>query len=290
MVKVSRWESMTWTGSGAGRHNEDHACGSLEAGCAVLVDGATGLTNTQVVREGSDAAWYARNLAEGVLARFASGCEGERDLRQALAEAGRDVAERYLQMAGARGLKRIDLPNGSFSQLAVVGERLYVVMLGDCTAMVLLRDGTVRVIHDATLDALDARNYELMYAYAMEHGVGMAQARQDLNDAFIQNRLLMNEPGGYWAADIGCGGFGHETVEAFWLAQVRAAMVCSDGFAAAVQMGVVASEEELARRVLGGEGEAVGEELREAELADAGCLLHHRSKTSDDATYALMSF
>ena len=165
------------------------------------------------------------------------------------------------------------------------GDDMEVCMLGDCTAAVVLRDGTVQVVHDATLDKLDRQNYERMYRYARDNGTTMAQARRALNDRFIENRLKMNEPGGYWAADVTCRGFGHELVRRFPLGEVAGAFMCSDGYAAAVEMGVVHGAGELALAVLAGEGPRIGDELRAAEREDEGLWRVHRSKVSDDATY-----
>jgi hypothetical protein len=143
-------------------------------------------------------------------------------------------------------------------------------------------------VNDATLDALDQQNYERMYRYATEHGTSMKEARVAVNDKFIMNRLKMNEPGGYWAADVTCRGFGHETVAEFALRDVRYAFACSDGYAAAVSMGVVSSAQNMGDAVARGEGPELGELLRVAERQDSGCWRVHRSKISDDATYVLV--
>lgn len=255
------------------------------ARCVVLVDGATGLTKAHVTQEPSDAAWYAGKLARGTARYVGQGM----DTRQALGRAGRDVAREFYALPGADGLERIDLPNGSVAALRWDDEVLEVCMLGDCYAVVDLAEGPC-LVHDDTLDKLDDLNYERMYAYATERGVSMRQARRDLNPRFVENRLKMNQPDGYWAADVTCAGFGHETVRTFERAGVRSAFVCSDGFAAAVAMGVCGSVEALAQDVAAGNGIRAGELLREAEGEDADCLRVHRSKTSDDATYACVLF
>ena len=285
MRVVELSEVQSWTGSGKGRYNEDFALVLPEEGILVLVDGATGLTKTNICPNMSDASWYSRRLT-GECAR------SMRDLPmgQALMQAGQRTSGKFLALPGADSLQRIDMPNGSLSAMRWTDEVVEVAMLGDCTAVVGMRDGTSCVLHDATLDALDDLNYERMYRYAMDNGVTMAQARVALNDRFIENRLKMNQESGYWAADISCAGFGHELVQSFAVADVSYLFACSDGFANAVNMGVVQSVEELAHRAAQGEGERIGQLLRDAEQEDAQCLRVHRSKTSDDATYAVIRF
>lgn len=161
-------------------------------------------------------------------------------------------------------------------------------MLGDCTAAVALRDGTVRVLHDPTLDGLDRENHERMWRYARENGTMMAEARRAVNDGFVHTRLMMNEPDGYWAADVSCRGFGHEMTERFPLDDVAGAIMFSDGYAAAVRMGVVGDMGELAAGTLGGYGVGIAERLRAAEREDGMLMRVHRSKASDDATYVAM--
>lgn len=281
------WETGTWTGSGEGRRNEDFALVSPAGRCAVLVDGATGLTKVNLVPGESDAAWYARTLTQHLLARLADPTVSTTD---ALVAAGTAAAEAYRLYPGATELSRIDEPNGSLAVVRWDDTTLEVSMLGDCTAAVTLRDGRVHAIHDDTLTKLDDENYARMYAYATAHDTTMAIARRALNDRFIENRLKMNEPDGYWAADISCRGMDHALTYTFPLADVASVCACSDGYADAVTMEVCGTVAELAARVAAGEGAQVADELRRAETADAGCWRHHRSKTSDDATYFQLWF
>ncbi len=284
---MCRCETLTWTGSGAGRCNEDYALAARELRCAVLVDGATGLTKAHVTSDESDAAWFARSLARQLVTQLSA--EG-RSPADAFLAAGRVVACAYRSFPGADELERIDQPNGSVAALRWQAGTLEVCLLGDCTAIVVTRDGSCVVLHDDTLTRLDEENYARMFAYATRQRTTMAEARRALNDRFVENRLKMNEPDGYWAADISCRGMAQVTTETFSLAEVRAAVICSDGYANAVDMGVVADPGELARRVCAGEGALLGEELRGAERKDAGCWRTPRSKTSDDATYLCVSF
>lgn len=277
-------EVRTWTGSGKDRINEDYAQVDADLRCAVLVDGATGLTKHNLMTDTTDASWYARRLVTATLEEVRAGG----DPREALGRAGRSVADEYLRLQGTTVLRREDLPNASVAVLAWDDSTMRVIMLGDCTAVVGMRAGESHVIHDATLDALDQQNYERMYRYATEHGTSMKEARVAVNDKFIMNRLKMNEPGGYWAADVTCRGFGHETVVEFALRDVRYAFACSDGYAAAVSMGVVSSAQNMGDAVARGEGPELGELLRVAERQDSGCWRVHRSKISDDATYVLV--
>ena len=277
----------TWTGSGEGRFNEDYALISPEAHCAVLVDGATGLTKANVVAGESDASWYARSLCGRLVERLSDARVGT---IEALAAAGAAVASDYREFPGADTLKRIDEPNGSLAVLRWQGDVVEVTMLGDCVVVVGMRDGTEQLVYDDTLSRLDEKNYERMYAFACERGTTMAEARRALNPRFIENRLKMNEPGGYWAADISCRGMTHAFTCTFARKDVCWLFASSDGFANAREMGVVESFEELGRRTAAGEGVAIGESLRAAELADAGCWRVHRSKTSDDATYVALRF
>ena len=278
-------ETQTWTGSGVGRFNEDYAEVRLDAGCAVLVDGATGLTKANLVPGESDAAWYARHLAKALAGQLA---DPARLTVDSYVHAGGEVAQAYRLFDGATDLARIDEPNGSVASLRWQGGQVEVSLLGDCTAVVLMRDGSATVLQDDTLTKLDEENYARMYVYATEHDTTMAEARRALNPRFIENRLKMNEPGGYWAADISCRGMSRVQSWTFDASEVRALFACSDGYAAAVDMGVVADAADLATRVAAGEGQSLGEALRAAEQEDAGCWRVHRSKTSDDATYVLI--
>ncbi|MBP3893324.1 MAG: hypothetical protein J6D34_04700 [Atopobiaceae bacterium] len=281
------WETNTWTGSGVGRYNEDYALVDMASKSAVLVDGATGLTKVNVVQGESDAAWYARHLCKATVAHLA---KKTLPAAKALADAAAEVAATYRSFDGAGDLQRIDEPNGSVAVLHWDASQVTVVTLADCTVVVGLQDGTCKVIYDDTLAKLDNQNYERMYSYATSNGVTMAEARRALNPRFIENRLKMNEPGGYWAADISCRGMEHATTTSFDFSDVSWVFACTDGYANAVDMGVTESFESLARAVADGGGVKLGKSLRAAETEDAACWRVHRSKTSDDATYLLVRF
>lgn len=284
-AQATQVETNTWTGSGIGRFNEDYALLSAEQACGVLVDGATGLTKVNLVAGESDAAWYARTLCKETMSRLGEPGAG---MSGALLSAGAAAAEAYRAIPGATELEHIDEPNGSVCLLRWQGSKVEVGLLGDCTAVVGLVDGSCLTLHDDTLSKLDDQNYERMYAYAIERNTTMAAARKALNPRFIENRLKMNEPGGYWAADLTCKGFEHTDVHSFAAQEVAWLFACTDGYENAVAMGVVRSPEELALRVAAGEGKLLGEELRKAEQLDADCWRVHRSKTSDDATYVFV--
>lgn len=286
MMLLENSEIRSWTGSGHARHNEDYACIHESSGTMVLIDGATGLTKANIVVGTSDAAWYAQRLAE----RCALYLGMDVRLQDALRRAGSEVAEEYLAFPGAETLQRIDMPNGSLAAARWSGANLEIAMLGDCYAVVETLDGTWELIHDDTLDKLDQLNYDRMYDYATSRKVSMAEARIALNDCFKANRLRMNEENGYWAADISCRGFGHELTKTFVRGSVRSVFVCTDGYAAAVAMGVAKDVVSIAQGVARGEGERIGELLRKAERKDKLCLRVPRSKPSDDATYAFASF
>ena len=282
---MSTSEINSWPGSGQGRVNEDYALADMQTACALLIDGATGLTKCNLVEGTSDAAWYAKHLASSAIAELGN---PDTSIARALEVAGKAIAESYLALPGGHDLERIDYPNGSLAVFRWQGDHVEMGTLGDCVLVALMRDGTAVELFDPTLPALDQQNYERMARYAQENDATMAQARRALNPRFIENRLKMNEPGGYWAADITCRGMSHVTVRTLPASEVACLFACSDGFAAAVEMEVASSHEELARRVARGEGTRIGELLRAAEQADADLLIHHRSKISDDATYLLI--
>lgn len=280
-------EARSWPGSGADRCNEDSARVDLESGCGVLVDGATGLSKFHITEMASDAAWYSQALVKETLAELADRSQA---IGEALRAAGARVARSYMSLPGAKNAERIDYPNGSLTAVRWGEGRLELASLGDASSVVVMKSGAHVVLHDATLDALDTLNYERMFRYATEHGTSMREARKVLNDRFVEHRLLMNERDGYWAVDVTCRGYGHEWCLEVPYSQVRGVVMCSDGFAAAVDMGVVRDLDELADLVMAGDGERLGRDLRAAELEDEGCWRVHRSKTSDDATYAAIWF
>ena len=290
MAEVNRMihvEARTWPGSGDGRCNEDSARIDLESGCGVLVDGATGLSKSHLTEMASDAAWYAQTLVKETLSELAD--QGQA-IGAALLAAGTRVARAYMSLPGAERAERIDYPNGSLAAVRWNADRLELASLGDASSVVVMKGGAHIVLHDSTLDALDKINYERMFRHAKEHGTSMREARKVLNDRFVEHRLLMNERDGYWAVDVTCRGYGHEWCLEVPRSQVQCVVMCSDGFAAAVDMGVVANLAELADVVMAGDGERLGGDLRSAELEDKECWRVHRSKTSDDATYAAVWF
>jgi Protein phosphatase 2C len=98
-----------------------------------------------------------------------------------------------------------------------------VAVLGDCTAVVELTDGRRVTLHDPAVPRADAQCAGLPPAERAE--------------CHLRNRRRMNTPGGYWIFATDPAAAEHVRTARLPPERIAAVLLCTDGFAAGVDLG-----------------------------------------------------
>lgn len=262
--------------------NDDAYC---HAGrLAAVFDGATVLSDENLLPGGSDAAWLARLGAERLAAHAAR--LGAHD---ALRAAAADAEEAYARERSRPPAHNYEAPFASMMMVESAGERgLDAFWFGDCAALVLRPDEDAEVLGEAF--GKRAAEANAAARLAATHGINPAGSynKGPFLEALRAARARYNTEGGPWI--FGPHRQCAEAVRRGAAAAPSGALVllASDGFLAlgtdylrydATGLVEAARDRGLAELL---------EELRAIERDDAEGVRFPRFKTSDDATAVLL--
>jgi hypothetical protein len=252
--------------------NEDFA--AVTPAAAVLLDGAgtpAGMETGCV----HGVAWFARTLGAELLAEMTAAASGPLDgcLHAAIGA----VRSRH---AGTCDLGHDGSPAATVVAIRIRGDELEHLVLSDSALVLAGPSGEVRVVTDQRIeDAARAHRGELDQLPIGTPGRDAAFRR------YVQTvRDLKNTPGGYWVASADPGAAHRALRGSTALADVRAAVLLSDGASRLTEVFGLATWEQLAALVIeAGPGELI-RQVRAAEASDPDGIRWKRGKAVDDAT------
>jgi hypothetical protein len=261
----------------AGNVNED-AWGTAERH-AWIIDGATGL-GAKLLPGPSDAAWFAMALNDALAAVDVEGA------RTRLAAAIERVRRSFEVQAARKPTDSWEVPCGSVMLATTHTKHVELVWLGDCTALVRGRDGTIT---GAGAGAEDAR---LEAAKAVRMGAsgrsGWLRSEATI-EALRLSRETYNRPGGMWIARLEPEAADHAESQSVPIEPSTRLLMMTDGFAALSHRysrydhaSLFSAAERIGLAALGGELRRIE---REEDPAGAE---YNRFKQSDDATAMLI--
>jgi hypothetical protein len=261
---------------------------------AWVLDGATGLGDSPLLPEASDAAWLAR--AYSAWLRSEADDTG-RDLRRLFADLVARVSGEFEARKRRTPSGRFDLPSAGMAFVRLGVACLEYARLGDCRAILAPPGGTpVLFTGSSPLQQLDAAVVAKMEALRRrEPSAGHARLRRAVSGDLRANRSRFNAEGGYWVLGTDAGTadgvarnmeVGSVTLDGG--GPVRG-LLMSDGFYRLVDTFRAYPDDAALIKAAGREGglEAMLAELRALEDADPECVAHPRLKPRDDATALL---
>lgn len=274
---------------------KDHICRAGQTICEDAIgwgdhflfalDGASGLTGARLMDDdGSDAAWFARGIRDGLCRSLSAG--DERPTAEILAEILTQLRREYEDQAAARGIPVP--PDAPSAGIALFREwkdgSVEFFGLGDCVGAAQQADGSCVSSCDEALPALDGLVLAQMETIHRGTGIPVLEARQHCNELLLHNRTLRNVPGGYWILDLSGVGLSHARVIRWQRGELESISAFSDGFDQLVlPFREYPSREALHQALPQGSLETLLEQLYAAQEADPQANQFPRLKFRDDA-------
>jgi hypothetical protein len=273
-------DSLSLAGDSA-KPNEDSFAASPRM--AAVFDGATGL-GASLMPGKSDAYWLAQFSARRLKSHAETDSGGPRDW---LAATAAEAEKSFLALRLRAPAQRYEIPFASMMMLALDGETLRALYLGDCAALVESAQGLVLVG-----ETLAKRGREAARAAALAKSTGENAAGACVREIFLpalrEARNRVNKTNGDWlfAPDTACSSHADEAV-----LRVRPGarvLIASDGFLALIADYGAHTPESLMDAAASRGLAALGSDLRAIEGRDADGVAYPRFKRSDDATALLL--
>lgn len=248
-------------------------------GCAWVLDGATDLDASPLSGAKSDASWIAHH-ANAFLHGEANAAIELTTLVRAASVAAREAFQR---IAGAAP-KKWKSPIASLLMCRERDGGVEGLHLGDCRLFALSADGRAFEGGPAPKHA----DQETALAAAQTDADKPLLARTQTIALLRQLRAELNEPGAAWTFCLDPRCADHAKTWRVDVAAPAHLLLCTDGFAALADRYRAYTGVNLVRAALDKGLQALGQELRAIEAADAGGAKHPRFKASDDATALLL--
>lgn len=245
--------------------------------CAVVIDGATGVTGERVSGAATDALWLAQELCRF----FARNAARADSLLSLMRGAARHCAGRYARFPGADAVQ--DKPSACVTAVREKDGFLEYYSLCDTVLIARKKSGEVLHILDDRLTALDAECCEILREEAKRRGCPVREAFPAIVPRILENRRNMNRKGGYAAFSLTVRGLDTALQGKIPLGELEDVLLFSDGFAEIYDLfGIFPSPEELIAFVAEQGVFAAVRLLRGAQDADPCCERYPRNKLRDD--------
>lgn len=255
---------------------------------AVVLDGATGLTEHTITDAQSDGRWYVETLAEELSSRI----DSDETLADIAAAAVTTVADRYDDYPKSEIVEPHEEPSAAGAILRWNQSEVEYLVLGDCSIVFETDDGTRAILGEGPRE-LDKKVVDKMVAIreASDEEVSYESVRNEVHPMIVDHRKQKNNSGGYWTFGLDSeavehANIGHvstESIEYVYAFTDGFEPVCTtyDAFADWSTLGTYLQANGLSRAT---------QILRAFELSDPECREYPRLKPSDDVGIATLNF
>lgn len=266
--------------------NEDHVW--TGDGAAIVLDGATGLTDTQYTDGDTDGRWYVETLSSEIQERI----ESTNSLSEIVEASVEAVSTRFEEITDSTTLEKHEMPSGAGAIVRWNEETVEYLILGDCSVILETDDGTIAELGEGPreLDNQVVQRMEEIRTNA-EGSISYDELRRRVDDLLIENRKKMNEEGGYWTLGHSTEAIQYATTGEIPREGVEEVIAFTDGFEVIVPTyDVFVDWKRLIQYISDNGLDRAIRTLRAFEKADPECRTYPRLKPSDDIGIAHIQF
>jgi hypothetical protein len=264
--------------------NED-LIGHTES-CIWILDGATGISDKQILPGSSDASWFVHSIND--------------TLRKCLNEDSpiQDILKKVIELVIGK-FKRdvvindyieVELPSASFAIARFNELSIELVNIGDCQVLYQRTDGTVNVFGTSRVKEFDQIVIDELLKLKSIGYANYEDILIELKKIVLKNRELKNTEDGYWILDLSHRALPHLQIENLLVKDTRKLLFVSDGLYRLVDTYHTYDDEELLNTAANSGLQYLYDKLRQIEKGDPCCESYPRIKLQDDASGLLVSF
>jgi len=185
----------------------------------------------------------------------------------------------------------LDPPSASIAIIRIKDTRLEHYVLGDCSILIEMKNGTYQKIKDDRVTQLDNKVIKKMIQLHDKKSISVVETNPLVKHLIVENRKKKNTQGGYWILTV--DGKGIEEGDQGEISSEGLSKMCllTDGFSEYYEvLGLAPSYKEFLDEISLADLEAFYSRIRETQCEDKYCNKFPRIKPKDDATIVYMEF
>lgn len=267
------------------RVNEDIF--NISEKAAWVLDGATGLTGSNISRFKSDASWYVDKWNEYLKKNI----NDSKSLKEIIRFGISLIKEEYRAFSGFDNLQAVEYPCAAISLIRLVDEnKIEYFVLGDCT-LLLKNDIEKLEIYDRKLEQLEEKIIDKIICEKNKNSISLLDAKKLCLEDIKNTRLLKNKVNGYWILELDEEAVNYALTGTVDISKDSSVCIMSDGFSQYYDtLNIAKNSKEFMELLKEKPIEELLEELRRVQENDGECNKYPRLKKGDDSTIVYLEF
>lgn len=263
------------------KYNEDTV--GFTKTSAFIIDGASGLTRTNVTNSENDVYWYITQWKEVLKTNL----DADKNLKEILKDSIKIIRSRFYSIADKEKVNALDYPSAAIAIVRLRNNNIEYFILGDCSIVLKHVDGKVYYLKDdrvTKLDNLVIKNIIEEYQNNMNEDKIFKGFSEKTLDMLRENRLKKNTDTGYWILEFDEKAIDEGIYGSFPATDSVGAVLMSDGFSAAIDNYRLIDVNSIFDYVKIYGLEKIYNSIKDIEEDDIDCIKYPRLKKSDDCS------
>lgn len=256
--------------------------------CGFIIDGASGLTKTNVTNFENDVYWYVSQLKEMLNANL----DSDKSLKEILKDSIKIIRNRFYSIANNYNINTLDFPSAAIAITRLRNNKIEYFILGDCSIVLKYVDGKTHYLKDDRVTKFDNQVIKNIIE-ENEKNTNQNKIFKGFSEKTLSmlrdNRLKKNTDSGYWILEFDQKAIDKGLYGNFPTTGLLGAILMSDGFSCAIDNYRLIESKSIFDYVKIYGLEKVYTSIRDIEKDDVDCRKYPRLKKSDDCSAIYMN-
>lgn len=248
-----------------------------------IIDGASGLTRTNITNFENDVYWYVTQWKEILEANL----DTDKSLKDILKDGLRTIKDRFHYLADKEEVSPLDYPSAAITIVRTINNHIEYFILGDCSIVLKDNKGEVCYLKDDRVTKFDNQVInniiEENEKNFNQHKIFKGFSPKSLEMLRV-NRLKKNTNEGYWILEFNERAIDKGLYGRLFVDDSMQAVLMSDGFSSSIDNYRLIDEYSVFDYVKNYGLDKIYESIRNIEKDDIDCIKYPRLKKSDDCS------
>lgn len=254
---------------------------------AFIIDGASGLTRTNITDFENDVYWYVTQWKQILEANL----DTDKSLKDIMKDGLRSIKSRFHYLADKEEVNPLDYPSAAITLVRIVNGNIEYFILGDCSIILKNNNREVLYLKDDRVTKFDNQVIKNIIEEneknPNQHRIFKGFSPKSL-EMLRDNRLKKNTDTGYWILESDERAVDKGLYGSFFVEGPMQAVLMSDGFSSSIDNYGLINEHNIFDYIKDYGLKKIYKSIRKIEKDDINCIRYPRLKKSDDCSAIFM--